>query len=439
MTLFPEHITACPDCDLMQRIPVLSDGETAHCMRCDHPIAAGRTDSLKRTFAFAVAAAIVLVISNVTPLMGLSAVGRHASTTIFGGVLKMWQEGQGITAAIVALCTVVAPTVYIAFMLTILIALRRDPVPSWAGTLLRISDAGRTWSMVEVMMLGILVALVKIADLATVIPGIGMFAVFALIILIAAMTVSFDPREVWERIRWVDEAALPARVEAPMRSGEDRGAPAGSAEGPTAAGLGFVLCGACGLLSKFADQAEPGYCPRCGKALAVRRRQTIQRTWALLIAAAICYIPANLMPVMNTTMPAYAEKDTIMNGVILLYTSGSWPLALIVLIASIIIPLAKIVTLAYLLVTIQFGKPESRRERIRIYRFVEIIGRWSMLDVFVVTFVVALVQLQPLMSVEPGAGVVFFAAVVVLTMFAAEQFDPRLIWDSPGEKENNHD
>ena len=193
------------------------------------------------------------------------------------------------------------------------------------------------------------------------------------------------------------------------------------------------------MLSKYADPAEPGYCPRCGKALEIRRRQTIQRTWALLIAAAICYIPANLMPVMNTTMPAYAEKDTIMNGVILLYTSGSWPLALIVLIASVIIPLAKIVTLAYLLVTIQFRQPESQRERIRIYRFVEIIGRWSMLDVFVVTFVVALVQLQPLMSVEPGAGVIFFAAVVVLTMFAAEQFDPRLIWDSPGEKENDHD
>jgi paraquat-inducible protein A len=211
------------------------------------------------------------------------------------------------------------------------------------------------------------------------------------------------------------------------------------AEERSAARLGFVLCGACGLLSKYADPAEPGYCPRCGKALEVRRRQTIQRTWALLIAAAICYIPANLMPVMNTTMPAYAEKDTIMNGVILLYTSGSWPLALIVLIASVIIPLAKIVTLAYLLVTIQFRQPESQRERIRIYRFVEIIGRWSMLDVFVVTFVVALVQLQPLMSVEPGAGVIFFAAVVVLTMFAAEQFDPRLIWDSPGEKENDHD
>ena len=439
MTLFPEHIAACPDCDLMQRIPALSSGETAHCLRCGRSLAAGKTDPLNRTFAFTIAAAIVLVIANVTPLMGLSAVGRHASTTIFGGVLKMWQQGQEITAALVAFCTVFAPTIYIAFMLTILIAIRRNPVPSWIGTLLKISDASKPWAMVEVMMLGILVAMVKIADLATVIPGVGMFAVFALIILVEAMTVSFDPREAWSRIRWVDEAAPPAGEEGSSRPGDDRAVPADAAEEPTAARLGFVLCGACGLLSKPAIWAEPGYCPRCGKALEVRRRQTIQRTWALLIAAAVCYIPANLLPVMNTTTPTYTEKDTIMSGVILLYTSGSWPLALIVLIASIIIPLAKIVTLAYLLITIQFRKLESRRERIRIYRFVEVIGRWSMLDVFVVTFVVALVQLQPLMSVEPGAGVIFFAAVVVLTMFAAEQFDPRLIWDSPTNKEDDYD
>lgn len=439
MTLFPEHIAACPDCDLMQRISALSSGETARCLRCGRSMAACKTDPLNRTFAFTIAAAIVLVIANVTPLMGLSAVGRHASTTIFGGVLKMWQQGQEITAALVAFCTVFAPTIYIAFMLTILIALRRNPVPSWIGTLLRISDASKPWAMVEVMMLGILVALVKIADLADVIPGVGMFAVFALIILVAAMTVSFDPREVWSRIRWVDESALLVREEGSSRPGDDRAMPADAAEGLTAARLGIVACGACGLLSKPAIWAEPGYCPRCGKALTLRRRHAIQRTWALLIAAAICYIPANLMPVMNTTTPTYTEKDTIMSGVILLYTSGSWPLALIVLIASIIIPLAKIVTLAYLLITIQFRKLESQRERIQIYRFVEVIGRWSMLDVFVVTFVVALVQLQPLMSVEPGAGVVFFAAVVVLTMFAAEQFDPRFIWDSPTNKEDDYD
>jgi paraquat-inducible protein A len=198
----------------------------------------------------------------------------------------------------------------------------------------------------------------------------------------------------------------------------------------TAAQAGLVSCEACGLLARPADAAEPGQCPRCGAELAFRRHAAIQRTWALIIAAAICYIPANLFPVLTTTTVTGVEQDTIMDGVLLLYTTGSWPLALIVLIASVMIPVAKLIALAFLLITVQRGSLRSNRERTRLYRLVEIIGRWSMLDVFVDTFTVALIQLQPLMSVEPGPGVVFFAAVVVLTMFAAESFDPRMIWDS---------
>jgi len=294
--------------------------------------------------------------------------------------------------------------------------------------------------MVEVMMLGILVALIKIADLATVIPGIGMFAVGALIILIAAMTVCFDPREAWSRISWADDQ-LPRSAES-LKSGdreEEQIKSTGTPATLTGIRLGLVSCESCGLLSKPADVFEPGRCPRCGSELELRRRNTIQRTWALLIAAAICYIPANLIPIMSTTTPTYAERDTILSGVVLLYESGSWPLALIVLIASIIIPMAKIAALAYLLLTVQRRSIGSRQERVRLYRLVEFVGRWSMLDVFVVTFVVALVQLQPLMSVEPGAGVMFFAAVVVLTMLAAEAFDPRLIWDSSNNKEEKND
>lgn len=198
----------------------------------------------------------------------------------------------------------------------------------------------------------------------------------------------------------------------------------------TAAQAGFVSCETCALLSRPADAAEPGYCPRCGAELAWRHHHSIQYTWALVIAAAVCFIPANVLPVLTTTTLGSSDSDTIMGGVVFLYTSGSWPLALIVLIASVMIPLGKLVALAYLLITVQRGSIASNRERTRLYRMVELIGRWSMLDVFVDTFTVALVQLQPLMSVEPGPGVLFFAAVVVLTMIAAESFDPRLVWDS---------
>jgi paraquat-inducible protein A len=206
----------------------------------------------------------------------------------------------------------------------------------------------------------------------------------------------------------------------------------------TAAEAGLVSCETCGLLSRPASTAEPGYCSRCGEGLEFRRPHSIQTTWALVIAAAICYIPANALPVLTTTTLGTSDSDTIMGGVVFLYTSGSWPLALIVLIASVMIPLGKLVALAYLLIVVQRRSIGSNRQRTRLYRMVEFIGRWSMLDVFVDTFTVALVQLQPLMSVEPGAGVVFFAAVVVLTMLAAESFDPRLIWDSGNPRQHEH-
>jgi len=202
----------------------------------------------------------------------------------------------------------------------------------------------------------------------------------------------------------------------------------------TAAQAGLVSCETCSLLSRPAEAAEPGYCPRCGGELAWRRHHSIQYTWALVIAAAICYIPANVLPVLTTTALGSADSDTIMGGVVLLYTTGSWPLALIVLVASVMVPLGKLVALTYLLVTVQRGSLGGTGDRTRLYRMVELIGRWSMLDVFVDTFTVALVQLQPLMSVQPGPGVLFFAAVVVLTMIAAESFDPRLIWDSSSER-----
>jgi len=206
----------------------------------------------------------------------------------------------------------------------------------------------------------------------------------------------------------------------------------------TAARAGLVSCEACHLVCRPAGAGEPGFCRRCGEKLEIRRHASIETTWALLISAAICYIPANMLPVLDTTTPQGTEGDTILGGVAFLYTSGSWPLAILVLIASVMIPLGKLVSLAYLLISVQRGSVKSSRERTRLYRIVLIIGRWSMLDVFVDTFTVALVQLQPLMSVAPGQGVLFFAAVVVLTMLAAESFDPRLIWDSVDAGEPVH-
>lgn len=204
MTCLPKNLIACPDCDLLQRIPPLPPGGKARCPRCGKGVAVRKRDSLDRTLALTVTAAIAFLVANVMPLMGLSAVGRTASTTIIGGAHEMWVQGERMTALLVGFCVVVAPAVQIGFMLAVLLAARRFPAPSWAGSLLRWSEIHQPWAMVEVMMLGVLVSLVKIAELAEVIPGIGMFAAGALIFLLAAMTVTFDSGEVWERVRWAN-------------------------------------------------------------------------------------------------------------------------------------------------------------------------------------------------------------------------------------------
>lgn len=205
----------------------------------------------------------------------------------------------------------------------------------------------------------------------------------------------------------------------------------------TAMQRGLQSCEGCGLLSRPTPGSDEGRCPRCGESLEFRKRASFQRTWAYVIGAAICYVPANVLPVLTTTTAAGAESDTIMQGVVLLWSPTGWPLSIIVLVASIIIPSAKILAIAYLLITAQRGSAANNEQRIRLYRMVAFVGRWSMVDVFVDTFTAALIQLQPLMSVEPGPGLIFFAAVVVLTMLAVESFDPRLIWDSISSQETS--
>ena len=203
----------------------------------------------------------------------------------------------------------------------------------------------------------------------------------------------------------------------------------------TAARLGLLGCHVCGLVSRAAHAGHEQGCPRCGAQLHFRKPASVSRTWALLIAAMILYVPANVLPMMKTSSLFGSQSDTIMSGVVYFWTSGSWYLALIIFFASITVPLLKMLALVLLLVSVQRRSRWQREQRARLYRLVEFIGRWSMLDIYVVAVVVALVQLKALATIEPGPGAAAFGGVVVLTMFAAMAFDPRLIWDSL-EQEN---
>ena len=205
---------ACPDCDLLQNIPELPPGGKARCPRCGFTVASRSVNPVDLPLALTVTGLILLIVANTSPLMSLSAVGRYASTTIIGGAYEMWVEGQEITAAIVAFCAVIAPAGYILFMLTVLLAARRPPAPEWVGEMMRGAEFMQPWSMNEVMMLGILVALIKIAELASVEAGIGMYAVGGLVILFPAIMVTFDPEEIWRRVRWADGTLPPEDITA---------------------------------------------------------------------------------------------------------------------------------------------------------------------------------------------------------------------------------
>ncbi|MEF8721340.1 paraquat-inducible protein A [Candidatus Accumulibacter sp. ACC012] len=216
-----QPLMACQECDLLQRIPPLPIGGKALCARCGYSLAARPTDPLQIPLALSLTAAIVFVVANVTPMIGLSAVGRHASTTIVGGAWQLWHEGEKIAAAIVMFCGVIAPAFFMVLMLAVLITarrLQRARLPHWVGEILRWSLHMQPWSMYDVMSLGVLVALIKIAQLASVDPGIGMYAMGLLAVLVPAIMVSFDAREIWKLVDWetgkeastqaVDQASL---------------------------------------------------------------------------------------------------------------------------------------------------------------------------------------------------------------------------------------
>jgi len=197
----------------------------------------------------------------------------------------------------------------------------------------------------------------------------------------------------------------------------------------------LVSCHDCGFVVALEGSGHHAktHCPRCRATVHRRKPDSINRTWALVITAAMLYIPANIFPVMRVISMGKAQEDTIISGAIYLLVHGMWPLALIVFFASVVVPLLKLISLSFLLISVQKGSNWRTVERTKLYHIVEAVGRWSMTDIYVVTILVALVSLGNLATIEAGMGAVYFAGVVVMTMLAAESFDPRLIWDRARE------
>jgi paraquat-inducible protein A len=203
----------------------------------------------------------------------------------------------------------------------------------------------------------------------------------------------------------------------------------------TASEARLLGCQTCHLVSRPVPAADTLECPRCGSPVHSRKRASLARTWAFLIACYLLYIPANVLPIMDTSSLFGAQRDTILSGVMYLWNSGSWATAAVVFVASIVQPIFKLVVLTYIALCLRKRRVRNPMLQARLYRIVHTIGRWSMLDIYVVALTVTLVQVGTLASIEVGPGALAFGAVVVVTMIAARSFDPRLIWDNAGDAE----
>ena len=213
----------------------------------------------------------------------------------------------------------------------------------------------------------------------------------------------------------------------------------------TAHQAGLFCCHTCMLLVRMPERVagqdrqnqghnqEVSLCPRCGTRLYARKPASVARCWALLVTAAVLYIPANVLPIMTVIRFGQGEPNTIWSGIIHLLESGMWPLSLLIFFASMVVPVLKLCVLVFLLLSVQFHWRWRPRKRTRMYHMMEMFGHWSMVDIFLVSILTALVQLDQLTSIEPGIGATYFGAVVILTMLAAKSFDPRLIWDNLGD------
>ncbi|WP_321960404.1 paraquat-inducible protein A [Paraburkholderia sp. J7] len=411
-------LVACHECDLLQREVAVPEGGALRCKRCRAQLYREVPNSLDRALAFSLAAVVLFAVSNVYPIVGLSVSGTVVETTLLGSVNVLYHDGKWPIAGLVFATTVLMPILQTVSMLWLLIPLKFDRAP-WGGpAIFRLCHLCQPWGMTEVLILGLLVALVKLSAIAGVVVGPALWSFGTLMFVLAAAGSAFDTRNLWSRVAVVEHRnAEPDLDEAPLQGAV------------TAARCGLALCHDCGLLARAQVDAHTLHCPRCGAAMHLRKPASLSRTWAYLIAAMVMYIPANVLPVMYTNSLFGTENDTILSGVVYLWTSGSWPLAIVVFIASIAVPMLKILALGYLTISTQMHSRWYAAERTRIYRMVEFVGRWSMLDIYVITMLVALVQFQALATIQAGNAAIAFGAVVVLTMFAAMAFDPRLIWD----------
>ena len=406
-------LIACHECDFLHNIqPVPADGK-ALCSRCGALLYQNIPNSLEKALALNLATFMLFIMVNVYPFISLKASGRIEETLFTSSIMTFYHMGMGEVGLLVFLTSFLFPFLTFGGMLYILLPLKFGYRPWRMASVYRLVQNLTPWSLLGVFMLGLLLSMIKLRDLATVIPGISLYLFAVLLVVSSAANSNLDVSVIWPHMK--------------LR-------PSGNGFGTTAAEQNLISCHTCALLVPKKNLGSHGHadCPRCESSLHSRKTNSLTRTWALLFTASMLMIPANVFPVMTVMRFGKGDPNTIMSGVIHLIEGGMWPLGMIVFIASVVVPIMKLVVLSFLMISVKKKSSWRPRDRTVLYRVTEVVGAWSMVDIYLLAMLVALVKFGFLTTILPGIGATFFGAVVVATMLAAHTFDPRLIWDNIG-------
>lgn len=395
----------CPQCDLLVAIPEIAVGQKAKCPRCHTTLTSRWKEPRRRPIAYAVSALLMLLLSNLFPFVNMKVAGLGSEVTLIQIPQVLVSDDYASMASLFMILVQLMPALGMIF---IIILCQGTSIPShWQISIARNYFRLKAWCMVEIFLAGVLVSFVKLMAYGDVGVGTSFYPFVLFCILQLRAFQCTDRYWIWQQVAPAPKLEMPLRV------------------GKSGLSQGLRSCHCCMAILPV-DQKQCGRCDTSGHA---RRKNSLQWTMALLITSIFLYIPANLLPIMITQVLGTPMPSTIMAGVVLLWSEGSYPVAMVILIASIMVPTMKMIAIGWLCWDANSNK-EIDRERLHvIYEVVEFVGRWSMIDVFVIAVLSALVRMGQLMSIYPDIGALLFASVVILTMFAAMTFDPRLIWD----------
>ena len=403
------NVHECYDCGLLNRLVAPVAGMEMLCVRCGNRLRHVRENSVRNGLAWTVAAMLFYIISMAAPMIRFSVYNEFRIGWVGSGPVTLDDQGYAFLASVVFLTTVVAAFLKISGTFVVLWCLAKERKPRWLGWLYAALQHLKPWVMVEVYLLGFLVAYSRLmatghVEVTAAVAGLG-----GLMFSMVAMEAAIDNEAIWEKIKKRRALDL-SRHE--------------------------VLMG-CDTCYQVVALGHETHCPRCGDRLHHRKPDSMARAWALTIAAALLYIPSNIYPVMSIMKVGRVTSYTIFGGLQELWHVGLWPLAILVFIASIAIPMFKLVMMAYMLVETRRGSAKGLRNRTCLYRVLDFIGRWSMVDIFVVSILVAMVRFGWLSQITADVGGIYFAGVVLLTLLAVKSFDPRLMWDAAGAHPDN--